>query len=60
MSSHPLAFKEAKEVTEKLPSTIKEGISKEDANAIAEKFKEVGATVEIKYRFQYTKEFYVF
>ena len=43
-----LGLKEAKEATEKLPSTIKEGISKEDANAIAEKFKEVGATVEIK------------
>ena len=43
-----LGLKEAKEVTEKVPSTIKEGLSKEEANAIAEKFKEVGATVEIK------------
>lgn len=43
-----LGLKEAKEATEKLPATIKEGLSKEDAEAIAEKFKEVGATVEIK------------
>jgi len=43
-----LGLKEAKEVTEKVPSTIKEGLTKEEANAIAEKFKEVGATVEIK------------
>ncbi len=42
-----LGLKEAKEATEKLPSTIKEGVSKDEANAIAEKFKEVGATVEI-------------
>ncbi len=43
-----LGLKEAKDVTENVPSTIKEGLSKDDANAIAAKFKEVGATVEIK------------
>jgi len=43
-----LGLKEAKDVVEGVPSTIKEGISKDDANAIAAKFKEVGATVEIK------------
>lgn len=43
-----LGLKEAKDVTEKVPSTIKEGVSKEEAEAIAAKFKEVGATVEIK------------
>jgi large subunit ribosomal protein L7/L12 len=43
-----LGLKEAKEATEKLPSVIKEGISKEEANEIANKFKEAGATVEIK------------
>lgn len=43
-----LGLKEAKEVTEKVPSTIKEGISKEEAEEIAAKFKEVGATVELK------------
>ena len=43
-----LGLKEAKEVTEKVPNTIKEGLSKEEATAIVEKFKEAGATVEIK------------
>ncbi len=43
-----LGLKEAKDVTEGVPSTIKEGVSKDEANAIAAKFKEVGATVEIK------------
>lgn len=43
-----LGLKEAKEATEKVPSVIKEGISKEDAEAVAAKFKAVGATVEIK------------
>ena len=43
-----LGLKEAKDVVEGVPSTIKEGISKDDANAMAAKFKEVGATVEIK------------
>lgn len=43
-----LGLKEAKDVTEGVPSTIKEGISKDEANAIAAKFKEVGATVEVK------------
>lgn len=43
-----LGLKEAKDVTENVPSTIKEGLSKEEATAIAEKFKEAGAVVEIK------------
>jgi len=43
-----LGLKEAKDVTEKVPSTIKEGVSKEEAESIAAKFKEVGAVVEIK------------
>ena len=43
-----LGLKEAKDVVEGAPSTIKEAVSKDDANAIAAKFKEVGATVEIK------------
>ena len=43
-----LGLKEAKDVTEKVPSTIKEGVSKEEAEAIAAKFKEVGAVVAIK------------
>lgn len=43
-----LGLKEAKDATENVPTVIKKGVSKEEANAIAEKFKEVGATVEIK------------
>ncbi len=43
-----LGLKEAKDVVEGVPSTIKEAISKEDATAIVAKFKEVGATAELK------------
>ena len=43
-----LGLKEAMVATDNVPTVIKEGVSKEEANAIAEKFKEVGATVEIK------------
>ena len=43
-----LGLKEAKEVVDGAPKTLKEGISKEDAEAIKAKLAEVGATVEIK------------
>jgi len=43
-----LGLKEAKEIVESAPKTIKEGASKEEAEKIAEQFKAVGATVEIK------------
>jgi large subunit ribosomal protein L7/L12 len=43
-----LGLKEAKEMVEAAPKTIKEGVSKEEAEKIAEQFKAVGATVEIK------------
>lgn len=43
-----LGLKEAKELVEAAPKAIKEGISKEDADALAEKLKEQGAEVEIK------------
>jgi len=43
-----LGLKEAKEVVDNAPKAIKEGISKEDAEKIAEAFKAVGATCEIK------------
>jgi large subunit ribosomal protein L7/L12 len=42
-----LGLKEAKDLVDKLPSKIKEGLSKEEAEALAEKFKEAGAEVEI-------------
>lgn len=43
-----LGLKEAKDVVDKAPSNVKEGISKEDAEKIVAAFKEVGATCEIK------------
>ena len=43
-----LGLKEAKDVVDNAPKPIKEGVSKEDADKIAEAFKAVGATVEIK------------
>ena len=43
-----LGLKEAKELVDNAPKTIKEAISKDDAEALAAKFKEVGATCEIK------------
>ncbi|NMM63491.1 50S ribosomal protein L7/L12 [Clostridium sp. P21] len=43
-----LGLKEAKEVVDGAPKTLKEGVSKEDAEAMKAKLSEVGATVEIK------------
>ena len=43
-----LGLKEAKELVDSAPKPIKEGISKEDAEAIKAKSAEVGATIEIK------------
>nr|YP_009393405.1 ribosomal protein L12 [Symphyocladiella dendroidea]ARW61967.1 ribosomal protein L12 [Symphyocladiella dendroidea] len=43
-----LGLKEAKELVESTPKTIKESISKEDAEEIRSKLEEVGAKVSIK------------
>ena len=43
-----LGLKEAKEIIDKVPSTIKEGVSKEEADKIKAKLEEVGAKVEVK------------
>ena len=43
-----LGLKEAKELVEAAPKTIKEGCTKEDAEKIKAQFAEVGAVVEIK------------
>ena len=43
-----LGLKEAKEMVEGVPSKIKEGVSKEDAEEAKKKLEEAGATVEIK------------
>jgi large subunit ribosomal protein L7/L12 len=43
-----LGLKEAKDLVESAPKPIKEGIPKDEAEAIKKKFEGVGATVEIK------------
>ncbi|MBP3655783.1 MAG: 50S ribosomal protein L7/L12 [Clostridia bacterium] len=43
-----LGLKDAKDIVEGAPKTIKEGASKEDAEAIKKKLVEAGATVEVK------------
>jgi len=43
-----LGLKEAKDLVEGAPKTVKEGLSKEDANKFSEMLKAAGATVEIK------------
>ncbi len=43
-----LGLKEAKELVEGAPKPIKEGIPKEEADALVEKLKEAGAEVEVK------------
>ena len=42
-----LGLKEAKELVDGAPKTVKEGASKEEAEALKAKFDEVGATVEL-------------
>ena len=43
-----LGLKEAKDLVESAPKPIKEGVPKEEAEAIKKKFEEVGAKVEVK------------
>jgi len=43
-----LGLKEAKDLVDGAPKTIKEGVSKEDAENIKKKFADAGATVEVK------------
>lgn len=43
-----LGLKEAKEATEQTPSTLKEGVNKEDAENFKKKLEDAGAKVEIK------------
>ncbi len=43
-----LGLKDAKDLVEGAPKTIKEAVSKEDADKIAEQLKAAGAEVEIK------------
>jgi len=43
-----LGLKEAKEMVDGAPATIKEGASKDEAEALKKELEEAGATVEIK------------
>lgn len=43
-----LGLKEAKDVVDNAPKALKEGVSKEEAEAVKAKLTEVGATVEVK------------
>src|SRR5579872_2731075 len=43
-----LGLKEAKDLVDGAPKPVKEGVSKDEAEAIKKKFTEAGATVEVK------------
>jgi large subunit ribosomal protein L7/L12 len=43
-----LGLKEAKDLVESAPKAVKEGVPKEEAEAIQKKFADVGATAELK------------
>jgi len=43
-----LGLKEAKAAVEETPTTIKEGVSKEEAEELKKQFEEAGASVELK------------
>lgn len=43
-----LGLKEAKDLVDGAPKTVKEGVSKDEAETIKKKFAEAGATVEVK------------
>ncbi len=43
-----LGLKEAKDLVEGAPSTVKEGVNKDEGAALKKKLEEVGATVELK------------
>ncbi len=43
-----LGLKEAKDLVESAPNTIKEAVNKEEADALKKKLEDAGATVEVK------------
>jgi large subunit ribosomal protein L7/L12 len=43
-----LGLKEAKDLVDGAPKTVKEGVNKDEAEAIKKKFAEAGATIELK------------
>jgi large subunit ribosomal protein L7/L12 len=47
-----LGLKEAKDLVDAAPKMVKEGLKKEEADAMAAKLKEAGATVELAVGFR--------
>jgi large subunit ribosomal protein L7/L12 len=43
-----LGLKEAKDLVESAPATVKEGVAKAEVDDIKKKFEEAGATIEVK------------
>ena len=43
-----LGLKEAKDLVEGIPASIKEGVAKEEAEGLKKKLEEAGATIELK------------
>jgi large subunit ribosomal protein L7/L12 len=43
-----LGLKEAKDLVDAAPKAVREGVTKEDAEAVKEKLAEAGATVEVR------------
>ena len=43
-----LGLKEAKDLVDGAPKTVKDGVSKEEAETIKKKFADAGATIEVK------------
>ena len=43
-----LGLKEAKDLVDGAPKTVKEGVNKDEAESIRKKFTDAGATVEVK------------
>jgi len=43
-----VGLKEAKDIVDSLPKAIKEGVSKDEAEAVKKQLEEAGATVEVK------------
>ena len=43
-----LGLKEAKELVDKAPNTVKEGVAKDEAEKLKKEFEDAGATVELK------------
>ena len=48
LTNNALGLKEAKELVESAPATVKKGVSKAEAEEAKKKLEEVGATVELK------------